>query len=104
MLDAILDTDRGRRQGLSEIRQAMARLDRYDRTDHRVGDATATIEGDTATGTAECVARHWFIEAARCRVYQMAITYHDRYMRTSSGWRIAHRQLAVRCAETVDAD
>ena len=24
--------------------------------------------GDTATGTAECVARHWFIEAGRCRV------------------------------------
>ena len=102
--DAVLETGRGRRDGLPEIVAAMQGLHRYDRTDHRVLRSQVSVEPTTATGTVDCEAHHWFTEAGTRRDHQMEITYHDRYLATPNGWRLSHRRLEIHRAETVDVD
>ena len=101
--DAVLETGRGRRDGLAAIQAAMDGLHRYDRTEHRVLGSEIAVEGDAATGRVTGTAHHWFVDDDRPRDHQMEITYHDRYVRTTGGWRIAHRRLEIHRAETVDA-
>ncbi|MEM9466166.1 MAG: nuclear transport factor 2 family protein [Actinomycetota bacterium] len=101
--DSVLETGRGRRDGLAEIRAAMAGLHRYDRTDHRVLTTTVATTPDGARGTVAAEAHHWFSDDGRRRDHQMEIAYHDRYVATPAGWRIAHRRLEIHRAETVDA-
>ncbi|MBM3657896.1 MAG: nuclear transport factor 2 family protein [Actinobacteria bacterium] len=66
-----------------------ASLERYDRTMHFVGNHRAEVHGDDATGVTYCFAHH--ITGTDDHV--MAIRYHDTYVRTDHGWRIAERHL-----------
>ena len=101
--DAVLETGRGRRDGLAAIQTAMDGLHRYDRTEHRVLGSEIAVEDDSATGTVTGTAHHWFVDDGRHCDHQMEITYHDRYVRTAGGWRIEHRRLEIHRAETVVA-
>ena len=96
--DAVLETARGVRDGLAEIQAAMQGLQRYVSTDHRVGESSAVVEGETAIGLVACEAHH-VDDTGADRV--MTITYHDRYVTTPDGWRIAHRRLEVLDERTV---
>lgn len=96
--DAVLETARGVRSGLEEIEAAMQGLHRYVSTDHRVGDSSVALDGETATGLVACEAHH-VDDTGADRV--MTITYHDRYVTTPDGWRIAHRRLEVLDERTI---
>ena len=96
--DAVLETARGVRAGLDEIRTAMQGLHRYVSTDHRVGGSSVALDGETATGLVACEAHH-VDDTGADRV--MTITYHDRYVATPDGWRIAHRRLEVLDERTI---
>lgn len=96
--DAVLETARGVRSGLEEIRAAMQGLHRYVSTDHRVGESSVVLDGETATGFVACEAHH-VDDTGADRV--MTITYHDRYVATPDGWRIAHRRLEVLDERTI---
>ncbi|MEM9203406.1 MAG: nuclear transport factor 2 family protein [Actinomycetota bacterium] len=103
--DAVLDTGRGRREGVDEIRTAMVGLHRYDETRHVVGVVRLDdVAGEQARGTVECIAHHWFTAHGRRLDRQMTITYHDRYITTDAGWRIDARRLEIHATVEMSAD
>lgn len=94
--DAVLDTGRGERSGLAEITDAMAGLLRYEATSHILGQQLLSVADDGGvTGVAYCEAHHLTVDGDARTDYVMHIHYHDRFVRTAAGWRIAHRRLAV---------
>lgn len=66
-------------------------LDRYQRTIHFVGNHTAQVDGDSATGVTYCFAHH-ILDG---NDHLMAIRYEDVYRREPDGWRIAERHLRL---------
>jgi uncharacterized protein (TIGR02246 family) len=95
--DGVLDTGRGIRTGLTEIRTAMERLHRYDATFHMLGQSRVAGGPDTASGETYCDAHHLLVEPAeggeRRTDTVMKIRYADDFVRTDDGWRIAVRRL-----------
>lgn len=83
------------RAGRAEIVTAIAKLDRYDKTFHLVGNHIYDIEGDVAKGEVYCVAHHVHGEPGARKDHVMMIRYQDQYIRTADGWRIAQRELHV---------
>ena len=94
--DALLDTGRGRRSGLAEITDAMAGLLRYEATSHVLGQQLLSVADDgEIIGVTYCEAHHLALDGDARIDHVMHIHYHDRFVRTSAGWRIAYRRLAV---------
>ena len=94
--DALLDTGRGRRSGLVEITDAMAGLLRYEATSHVLGQQLLSVTDDgEVTGVTYCEAHHLSSDGAERIDQVMHIHYHDRFVPTPDGWRIAHRRLVV---------
>ena len=94
--DALLDTGRGERSGLVEITDAMAGLLRYEATSHVLGQQLLSVTDDgEITGVTYCEAHHLKIDGDARIDHVMHIHYHDRFVRTPVGWRIAYRRLAV---------
>lgn len=92
------------RVGRRAIADAMKGLGRYDVTLHVIGNHTAVIDGDTATGETYCLAHHVRdVEGPDDTTvpydYVMHIRYLDRYRRTGEGWRIELRELQVELTE-----
>ncbi len=94
--DALLDTGRGKRSGLVEITDAMAGLLRYQATSHILGQQLLSVTDDgEITGVTYCEAHHLSVDGAERIDHVMHIHYHDRFVPTPDGWRIAHRRLVV---------
>lgn len=94
--DALLDTGRGRRSGLAEITDAMAGLLRYEATSHVLGQQVFSVTDDAEIeGLTYCEAHHLEVDGDERIDHVMHIHYHDRFVPTPDGWRIAHRRLEV---------
>ena len=83
------------RHGRADITQAMRWVKRHAMTAHTIGNHTATIEGDTATGETRCIAHHIGGEPGALTDLIWNLRYRDTYTRTAEGWRIAHRVLLL---------
>jgi len=75
-------------------------LDRFDETQHLVGNHEVTIDGDTATHRCYLQAQH-VKRGADASNYLIGGRYEDHLVRTEVGWRIAHRTLAVMWTDPV---
>jgi hypothetical protein len=64
-------------------------------TAHLLGSSTAWARGTGATGRTQVTAHH----VANGARYTLGCTYHDEFVRTPDGWRIAHRRLEVTWAD-----
>lgn len=63
----------------------------YRRTMHQMTNHLMEIDGDRATGTVLCVARHLAPDGKSA--LSVLIRYEDVYRRETSGWRIADRKI-----------
>jgi len=81
--------------GHDAICSGMSGLERYDATFHFVGNQLLEFEGDTGRGEIYCIAHHLYEQGGVRMNYTMHIRYQDRYQRTSDGWRIRERLLAL---------
>lgn len=93
--DATLDTGRGIRTGLDEILTAMEGLRRYEATSHVLGQQVVEATDEGATGVTYCTAHHLRADGDSRTDTVMHIRYHDRFVRTDAGWRIAARRLEI---------
>ncbi len=94
--EAVLDTGRGIRRGVTEIITALARLERYDAVFHHLGQRRiiAGTDAGSAMGDVYCVAHHLHTETDGSRInHVMYIRYRDRYENGPGGWRISERRL-----------
>ncbi len=96
--DATLDTGRSVRSGIDEILTAMEGLRRYVATSHMLGQQLVEAGSEGATGVTYCTAHH-LSDADRTDTV-MHIRYHDEFVRTDAGWRIARRRLEVLWTDT----
>lgn len=80
----------------ARIRRA---LDHLDVSQHMVSNHEIRIEGDHATCRCYLQAQHVRQAAAGSPNFIVAGRYEDRLVRTSEGWRIAHRVLHVMWTE-----
>lgn len=82
------------RTGRDQIAKAMTGLERYLATQHLVANQLVRVDGDTAQGETYCSAHHIYDDESGVRRNRvMAVRYHDDYVRTAEGWRIATRRL-----------
>ena len=98
--DGVLVGATSRYEGAAELATVPAKLGRYLRTMHVVANHVVDLDGDRATGETTCVAHHLHDEDAtgeRDRV--LYLRYHDAFVRTGDGWRIAERRLEVSWVE-----
>ena len=91
--DAVLDTGRAQRAGVAAITEAMQGLLRYEATTHVLGQQVIDHSDEGATGVTYCTAHHLTVDGDRRTDKVMHIHYHDRFVRTTDGWRIASRRL-----------
>jgi uncharacterized protein (TIGR02246 family) len=103
--DGVLDLGGGHQlSGAVELAAPLDYLDQhYQRTMHFVGNHVVTLDGDTASGLVYCLAHHVGAHGDGLRDSAMALRYDDRYVRTTDGWRIAHRTVEVDWEEHRDA-
>lgn len=92
---AVLDTGRGIRNGVDEVLTAMEGLRRYHATTHVLGQQLVEPTGDGARGITYCTAHHLTVDGDRRTDKVMHIHYHDEFVRTDDGWRIAARRLDI---------
>ena len=94
--DALLDTGRGERRGLAEITDAMAGLLRFEATSHILGQQLLSMsDNGEIQGVTYCEAHHLRVDGDERIDHVMHIHYHDRFVPTPGGWRIAYRRLSV---------
>jgi hypothetical protein len=67
--------------------------DLYRRTAHLMTNHLVEIDGDRASGTVLCTARHLHKDPNDRNVLVVFIRYVDRYARAAEGWRIADREI-----------
>ena len=69
---------------------------RYEATSHLVGQQLISVTDDAEIDTVTyCEAHHLRIDGDERINHVMHIRYHDRFVPTSDGWRIAYRRLEV---------
>ncbi len=88
-------------EGTEQLRgvpEAMGR--RYTRTAHLMTNHLVSVDGDTASGTVLCTARHLHSNDAGGVDLVIVIRYVDRYQRRRGSWRIADREIRFLWAET----
>lgn len=95
VVDAVLDTGRGVRDGIDEILTAMEGLRRYEATHHVLGQQLVERDGDDTTGVTYCTAHHLRDDGEERTDTVMHIRYHDHFLLTGEGWRIARRRLEI---------
>lgn len=81
----------GERRAPDDLDAIVDHLERYDRTLHVVSNHRVVIDGDLATGEANCEAHH----LTEANDHIMAIRYVDRYRRVAGSWLFAHRAVNV---------
>ena len=65
----------------------------FGRTVHQMTNHLVDVDGDTATGTVLCTARHLSKDPEDHTAVVVVIQYVDRYERRDGRWRIADRQI-----------
>jgi 3-phenylpropionate/cinnamic acid dioxygenase small subunit len=65
----------------------------FRRTAHQMTNPLIAIEGDTATGSVLCTARHLHLDPDDRESLVVVIRYVDRYERRDGTWRIADREI-----------
>lgn len=70
-------------------------LELLDDSQHLVGNHEVDVDGDNATHRCYLQAQHVRAAAVGGPNYLVGGRYEDRLVRTSAGWRIAHRTLTV---------
>jgi ketosteroid isomerase-like protein len=81
--------DLGGHAQLASIPNAMRGM--FRRTAHMMTNHLVETDGDAATGTLLCIARHLNIDPRDTEVLVVVIRYVDRYERSRGEWRIAER-------------
>ena len=99
-----LDTGRAVRNGIEAVVAAMQGLHRYEATNHVLGQQLLESDGADVRGITYCTAHHLLVDdvedadgdgdGGRTDTV-MHIRYHDRFVSTGAGWRIATRRLEV---------
>lgn len=98
--DCRLDTGRAVRDGIEAVVAAMQGLHRYEATNHVLGQQLLEPDGGDVRGVTYCTAHHLLVDdvddpdGGRTDTV-MHIRYHDRFVSTGAGWRIATRRLEV---------
>jgi ketosteroid isomerase-like protein len=90
---------------LVTIPNAMRNMFRH--TAHMMTNHLVEVDGDGATGSVLCTARHLSVDPAIPAALTVIIRYDDRYERRADGWRIADRQIRFLWSErhaVVDSD
>jgi 3-phenylpropionate/cinnamic acid dioxygenase small subunit len=72
-----------------------AALEPLSASQHLLGNHLVRLEGDGADSTCYFQAQHVMDGLSDGTQYVVAGRYDDRFVRTSSGWRISHRTLSV---------
>ena len=106
--DCRLDTGRAVRDGIEAVVATMQGLHRYEATNHVLGQQLLEPDGGDVRGVTYCTAHHLLVGDADDDVDDpdgdgdggrsdtvMHIRYHDRFVSTGAGWRIATRRLEV---------
>jgi ketosteroid isomerase-like protein len=91
--DCRLDTGRGVRDGIDAVLEAMQGLLRYEATTHVLGQQLLELHDGDVRGVTYCTAHHLGTDGDSRTDTVMHIHYHDRFVRTDEGWRIATRRL-----------
>jgi ketosteroid isomerase-like protein len=76
---------------LASIPDTMRKM--YRRTAHMMTNPLVDIDGDRATGTVLCTARHLGSDPRDQRVLTVMIRYVDCYVKQDGAWRISDRQI-----------
>lgn len=66
-------------------------VERFDRTQHLVGNHQVAVDGDTATHRCQLQGQHVKDDADGGDTFIIGGFYEDRLVRTDAGWRISHR-------------
>jgi hypothetical protein len=93
-------------RGAAELEERLGRgLPRFAATSHHVSNIQVDFDesGDTATGCTYLYAWHRYPGGSAPDAHLWA-QYHDRFVRTPAGWRIAERTLKVAGQEAFDVD
>jgi hypothetical protein len=90
-------------RGPTQFAQMLDGLKIYRATMHFVTNCVIRVTGDSASGTAYCVARHYLEDGDDSRDEMMVLTYDDRFVRTGDGWRFRVRAIHRRWTEQVPA-
>lgn len=101
--DCRFDTGRSVREGVDAVIDAMDGLHRYTATTHVLGQQLVeSVDGETH-GLTYCTAHHLTAgDGAEHAPTDMVmhIRYHDRFVETDAGWRIAERRLELLWRDT----
>jgi hypothetical protein len=94
--DATAELGGSGQQGVDEIIERLeVALGRFESWQHSTGDHEVTIEGDRATARCAMRAVHVLPPGEAVSTDTVVGRYEDSLVRTSQGWRIAHRRLVV---------
>ncbi|HET9731768.1 MAG TPA: nuclear transport factor 2 family protein [Acidimicrobiales bacterium] len=85
--------------GGSDIPGLLETVAGYERTFHHVGGCVVEPDGAAVTGRSQCLAHHYERTGNGPVDLVMMVRYHDRFVRTPAGWRIARRRVAVEWTE-----
>ncbi len=77
------------------VARVTAALERLDSSQHLVGSHQIRLDANTATGRCHLQAQHVRRAAEGGSLFMVGGSYHDRYVRTPQGWRIAERRLEM---------
>lgn len=95
------DAERVDVRGRDRMIRGFAGLARYEHVFHQIGQHTAELDGDRASGETYCMAHHVAVADDGDRtVMTMHIRYEDRFVRTTAGWRFEFRTLHVAWTES----
>lgn len=83
------------RRGRSEIATIISRLARYGTTTHFIGQHSAVVDGDIATGETYCLAHHLYTNNGEQYIRVMSIRYLDVYSRSENRWYFKRRAVAI---------
>jgi ketosteroid isomerase-like protein len=100
--DAVLEGPGWRFEGLEQICSIVPIMrDSFVSSWHATHQQTIHLDGDRATGETYCAGRHLQKGGyAENQVVTMVIRYHDKFVRTPAGWRIATRKEIVDWTES----
>jgi len=65
----------------------------YHATMHIVTNHLVSVDADDATGTAYCLAHHYYRAEDRSESEVLPVRYNDRYVRGADGWQFLSREI-----------
>jgi 3-phenylpropionate/cinnamic acid dioxygenase small subunit len=74
--------------------------ERFTATMHMMANCQSRVDGDRATGSVYCTARHLFANPSGGMDLTVLIRYEDRYRLEDGRWRIAQRDIRFLWSET----